>query len=587
MRFSVQRFAVGVLFGLAACSEPDANQTPASNVSESSELFVSRTDELETNDELLIDFRDDVTDADIAEIAAREHITLEPNSPLSRSMDVYELAHAAPAERDAIIFHLSKDPRVEAVEPNVMLSAYFVPNDPLYRAKQWHLGRVGAEIAWNYSCGEGVTVAVIDTGVACFDHGSFSKGTDLAGTRCTAGYNFIDNSPNAVDDHGHGTHVAGTIAQTTHNGKGAAGLAHCASLMPVKVLSKRGWGSLGDVAEGIRFAAKNGANVINLSLGGSSRSRILENAVHYALSRGVVVVAAAGNNGGRVGYPAAYEGVVAVSATDSNDRLAWFSSRGPEIAIAAPGVSVTQQTVCNGGRDRCEIFGTFSGTSMAAPHVAGAAALLMSSGVTKSDAVIERLRTTARSAGEPNHFGAGIVESASAVRGVYWKHIGLRMGAFALLALWLGRRSRKRGGTFETGFAMKMGVFVGAVGLFLWLPLLGIAPRTGHYRWVLDLLARPLGEWDMALGLGVHKWLPLASALPSVALTALFFSLPMARRFVGGLALGNAAFLVQLGLSAEVAGYGGSLGLRIFAASQALICLWLANTSLYRKLGER
>ncbi len=171
---------------------------------------------------------------------------------------------------------LSRDPRVEHVEPMAVYRETFVPNDPLYASKQWHLRRVGAERAWSYTCGQGVTVAVIDTGIACFDKGPFSRGTDLAGTRCEGGWNFVNDTAQAADDQGHGTHVAGTIAQTTNNGVGAAGLAFCASLMPVKVLNKQGFGSVANVAEGIRFAADEGAQVINLSLGGPIKSAHLE-----------------------------------------------------------------------------------------------------------------------------------------------------------------------------------------------------------------------------------------------------------------------------------------------------------------------
>src|SRR4029077_4358237 len=124
--------------------------------------------------------------------------------------------------------------------------------------------------------------------------------------------------------------------------------------------------------------------------------QILEDAVKHAVSKGSLIVAAAGNSGKSVGYPAAYPQVVAVSATDSNDNIAWFSSRGPQIAIGAPGVAVTQQTICNQGRDKCEVFGTFNGTSMAAPHVAGVAALLVGEGVTDPGALKDTLQSTAR-----------------------------------------------------------------------------------------------------------------------------------------------------------------------------------------------
>ena len=300
----------------------------------------------------VVDLADDVGPSEAADLAARYGVHWTDNSPaLHDDANLFVGALGA-----AQIEALGHDPRVEGLEPETLVSASFVPNDPKYATDQWHLTRVGAESAWEYGCGRGVTVAVIDTGVACFDKGPFTKGTDLAGTRCVPGYNFSGKSDDASDDHGHGTHVAGTIAQTTHNGMGTAGLAYCANLMPIKVLSGSGSGTNTDVAEGIRFAADHGAQIMNLSLGGPFPSAVIAKAVKHAQAKGVLVVAAAGNSGRSVGYPAAYEGVLAVSATDSNDGLAWFSSRGKQVGIGAPGVSVTQQTVCNGGLDRCEQF---------------------------------------------------------------------------------------------------------------------------------------------------------------------------------------------------------------------------------------
>jgi subtilisin family serine protease len=179
--------------------------------------------------------------------------------------------------------------------------------------------------------------------------------------------NFVNDTAHANDDQGHGTHVAGTIAQTTNNQLGTAGVAFCATILPVKVLDARGSGSLADVAEGIRWAADHGADVINLSLGGDGHSKIMDQAVEYAHRRGVTVVCAAGNSGRSVGSPANAPLSIAVSAIDSGDQIAFFSSRGPEIAIAAPGVAILQQTICERGRNRCEQFASWSGTSMAAP----------------------------------------------------------------------------------------------------------------------------------------------------------------------------------------------------------------------------
>src|SRR5262249_20276338 len=148
------------------------------------------------------------------------------------------IADVPPSEVAEVIARLSADPRVEAAEPAGIAKMLFTPNDPKY-GEQWHMKRAGAETAWEYACGEGVTVSIVDTGIACYDADGFMKGTDLAGTSCVDGYNFVGKNKIAADDQGHGTHVAGTIAQTTNNGIGVAGLAHCAKLMPVEVLSSR------------------------------------------------------------------------------------------------------------------------------------------------------------------------------------------------------------------------------------------------------------------------------------------------------------------------------------------------------------
>jgi serine protease len=543
--------------------------------------------------EIAVDLRDDASPADIADIGARYGLALRPNSAWSTSHDKLEVADVPPANEAAAIDALLGDPRVEHVEPMALYRASFVPNDPLYVSKQWHLQRVGAEAAWHYSCGRGVTVAVVDTGIACFDKGPFSRGTDLAGTRCEGGWNFVDDSSEAYDDHGHGTHVAGTIAQTTNNGVGTAGLAFCARLMPIKVLSKQGFGTVANVAEGIRYAADEGAQVINLSLGGPIKSGILEDAVKHALAKGVVIVAAAGNSGGSVGWPAAYPGVMAVSATDSNDKIAWFSSRGPEVAIAAPGVGVTQQTVCNGGRDKCEVFGTFNGTSMASPHVAGVAAMVEALGVTDVASVRRALESTARRPEVPGNddkslLGAGILDAAAAVSHVYWTHFLLRAIALFGVAWGVARRIRKGGGKVTRTPGAVLGTLVASVGLFPLFPLLGFTPHTGGAITFVELVARPLGEWDLVLvGAGLHRWLFLASALPAVMLTGLGFANRRVRPFIGGIALGTAALLAQMAWTGDAAFGGGAFLMRIWAVANALVCLWLARTALEARGGER
>lgn len=534
--------------------------------------------------EIAIDVRDDASPAEVDALGVRYGVSMRPNSAWSRTHDKLEVADVDPAREDAIIEAMSQDPRVEHVEPMAVYRETFVPDDPLYASKQWHLRRVGAEKAWSYTCGQGVTVAVVDTGIACFDKGPFSRGTDLAGTRCEGGWNFVDDSREAYDDQGHGTHVAGTIAQTTNNGVGAAGLAFCASLMPIKVLNKQGFGSVANVAEGIRFAADQGAQIINLSLGGPIKSGILKDAVEHALSAGVVVVAAAGNSGKKVGWPAAYPGVVAVSATDDTDKIAWFSSRGPEVAIAAPGVGVTQQTVCNGGRDKCEIFGTFNGTSMASPHVAGVAAMIESLGVTRGDAVRDALFESARApagGADPKLYGAGILDGGAAASHVFWGHFFLRALALAGLAGLVRRRIVKRGGTFARSPGAFLGACLAGVGLLPFIPISGLLTHTGKLHDFVELAMRPLGEWDAILfGAGLHRWLLLASALPSIALAALGFASRRIRPLIGGIALGTAALLCQMAYSADVAFVAGEALARAWAAGNALVCLWIARVAL-------
>ena len=226
--------------------------------------------------------------------------------------------------------------------------------------------------------GAGVKVAVIDTGVNC-GH------PDLAG-HCFNGYDFVNNDGIAMDDQGHGTHVAGTIA-ATRNGEASTvvGVAPGADIYAVKVLDQNGSGFYSDIIAGVEWATQNGMQVTNNSYGGSSGSATLEAAFRAAAAAGVVSVAAAGNSGTQagtgdnVGYPGKYSSVIAVAATDINDARASFSSTGPAVQIAAPGVNI-KSTIMNGGYQ-----GGWNGTSMATPHVAGVAALLVEKGVVDSN----------------------------------------------------------------------------------------------------------------------------------------------------------------------------------------------------------
>lgn len=489
------------------------------------------------------------------------------------------IARVAPSEVARLVARLRGDGRVERVEPLAWARASFAPNDPLY-GEQWHMERVGARAAWDYATGRGATVAVVDTGIACEDHGPFTKGTDLNRTKCVGGWNFVTNTEHANDDQGHGSHVAGTIAQSTDNGVGATGLAFHAELMPVKVLNGNGWGSTADVADGIRWAADHGAHVINLSLGSPRNSAVLQAAVDHARSRGVVVVAAAGNSGGSVGFPGGSEGVIGVSATDQDDKLAKFSSRGKGVDIGAPGVAVVQQTICQGGKNKCEIFPGYNGTSMASPHVAGVAAMLVSQGVSDPAAIERILGDTARkvddSAEGRARFGAGILDAASATRTVALQQGLVRLALVAVLtALVAFFASKKRGARNPLSLGFVIAALVTGPGLLFFAPL--FASRT---LLPIDLLARPLADLDLYVGASLHRLLPLANALVPFALLAVGWHSLRLRPVIAGVGIGTAAYLGSVVLLGQAwSPIGSALG-AAWCLGNAAVSLLIARFAL-------
>jgi serine protease len=330
------------------------------------------------------------------------------------------------------------------------------------------------------------------------------------------------------------------------------------------------------VADGIRWAADHGAQVINLSLGGSRPAQVLDKAVQHARSKGAVVIAAAGNSGGSVGYPGATPGVIGVSATGQDDKIAQFSSRGPEVDIAAPGVDVVQQTICNGGKGKCEKFPAFSGTSMATPHVAGAAALLVSQGVTDPDAIERTLRSTARvvdsSDGAKKLYGSGILDAAAATRHVAWLHGLIRLvlfvGLSGLVAV-LASKTRGIAKVLSPGF-LAAGILTGP-GLFF-LSQVSPAPLLAF-----DVLARPLADLDLLVSPSLHGWLPLANVLLPFGLTALFFGIKQARPAIAGASIGTAAYLGSVLALGEVAAPLGAVLLMGWCAVNAVLCVLLSR----------
>jgi subtilisin family serine protease len=266
----------------------------------------------------------------------------------------------------------------------------------------WGIIRIGADRIWDRSTGSGVVIAIIDTGVQ-LDHPDLKQNV-------VTGYNFVSNTTNANDDNGHGTHVAG-IASAALNQIGTVGASHASKILPVKVLNNQGYGYLSDVAKGIYYAADSGARVINLSLGTSVDSKTLRDAVNYAASKGVLLVGAAGNDGGApCSYPAAYNAVICVVATDNRNRLASFSNMGGE--LAAPGVSNYSTFIGS-------TYRYLSGTSMSSPHVAGAAAIVMSTCKDCSTSDVRKiLQESAVDLGEVGKdviFGYGLVDLISAM----------------------------------------------------------------------------------------------------------------------------------------------------------------------------
>jgi serine protease len=331
---------------------------------------------------------------------------------------------------------LRADPRVRFAEPNVQVRALSLPNDPYFTPYQWNLSDDGFGIhvpsAWDRSTGTGVVVAVLDTGVAYENYAAFSQAPDLAQTSFVDGWDFIHNTVHADDDNGHGTHVTGTIAQSSNNGYGCAGVAPGARIMPVKVLGADGTGPLSALADGIRFAADHSAQVINISLGTSQSSDALRDAVQYARGKGVVIVAAAGNDGNDTPvYPAAFSGVISVGATRFDGQTTYYSSYGPTLSVVAPGGDPTvdqnndgfpdgilQQTF---SPDHPGQFGFYfkAGTSQAAPHVSGVAALVLAVHPEFTpDQVTDAIEKTATDLGPPgrdDHYGYGLVNAAAAV----------------------------------------------------------------------------------------------------------------------------------------------------------------------------
>ena len=459
---------------------------------------------------IVVKFRDDTAmperQAAVRAVSATGEIAVRASYA---DFDIVRLDAAEDAEAAAGV--LRQRPEVEYAQVSHRFHALLIPNDPLYQPQQWNLPLINMEKAWDIQpqAGSAITVAVIDTGIAYQNAtitATLSAFRDRAGRvypalgrvtipysaapqlvsatttgRIVAPHDFVNETTTPLDFEGHGTHVSGTIGQLTNDAIGTAGVAYNVKLMPVKVLASE-WdllfagftniantgGSDDDVARGIRYAADNGAKIMNMSLGSSGPpdcatrpnqadcSPVIEAAMRYAVGKGCFIVVAGGNEFEDTVPPygknptsvlaeiaSRIAGVVSVASVDKDKGHAFYSSSGSYIELSAPGGSsrtvpargVVQQTFDSNFTDtfllapalfrapRFDVMGYFAyqGTSMAAPHVAGVAAMLMQQGITDPAVIEEILEKTAVDLGTPgrdNTFGFGLVDARAALRGL-------------------------------------------------------------------------------------------------------------------------------------------------------------------------
>lgn len=542
---------------------------------------------------IIINFRQDIStnilEENLSSIASKVQDIPILNSIFSEAERIYIVEGDKNTLKKIARSNLKK--QIEYIEPNYIYHSLETPNDPQY-TQQWNLRSINVEQAWDETKGEGVTVAVIDTGV--------SKVPDLEQTEFVEGYDFVNNQTDALDDVGHGTHVAGTIAQSTNNGYGVAGIAYKAKIMPLKVLGVNG-GTVADIAEAVKFAADNKADVINMSLGGGGDSQLMRDALKYAHDKGVVIIAAAGNeNRNSASFPARYPQVISVSATDSVGNKAPYSNFGAGVDISAPGGSETGKIIQETIIDNQTSFMGFQGTSMASPHVAGVAALVKATGVENPDEIREILIKSARKIEKDplNHYGAGQLDAGQAVKLAIKGKITpkdflrwLKNSGYLNPGFWLD------GGTIT--LLPKLAMVLGSY-LFAWflrnyvtfnLSLAtGLVTGSSGLFFLQGLYIFDLPQWPFRLMgssvpelgnvvMGTTSLNPLfASALIPVILIVLFLSHPILKWISIGLTLGVASCLtITAFINPLVWGFGYGLASQIFLLVNAILCFYLAK----------
>jgi len=320
------------------------------------------------------------------------------------ALGVYRLTLRPGLSLEDALARLRRLPEVRFAEPNYIFRLGATPNDTHYSTKQYGPQKVQADLAWEiWQPQARAVIAIVDTGTDV-NHPDLTNKIFRDGGGQVIGYDFANNDSDPQDDHGHGTHTTGIAAAQINNSLGIAGIAGWngqpassdttfVKIMPVKVLNSSGRGSAATVADGITFAADQGAKVISLSLGSTEDSATVRDAVQYAWNKDCVIVAAAGNEGSAARlYPAAYPNVISVGATDETDTLTSFSNYGAWVKIAAPGSAIYSTTPTVGG-GYPNNYAELSGTSMSTPHVAGAAALIRAQNPILSNSEVSALLT--------------------------------------------------------------------------------------------------------------------------------------------------------------------------------------------------